>query len=230
LVHAVASQPGKDPEILRIRRQTFCGADLTNWPSKADLAPTSPVNDMKHDAEPRHHALARLAIAKRDIEQARTMAALVMDTVKTVNDPYFQALSNATVTAYSRPFLQTKTWPGLPQIFSKLTDPHLQAVHDDLVEARNGPGAQKDSDWNTDSSTPNRLAPFMEGGEAGAGQQGETVLQRRTLPLSCFPLIHQLCSLQIERLRKRIDLDTEIIASLKEALLTGEQAGLEMVS
>lgn len=161
---------------------------------------------MKHDAEPRHRALARLAIAKRDIEQARTMAALVMDTIKTVDDPYFQALFCAMVESYSRPFAQVQNSPGLPRSFSKFSDSRFQTAHNSLLQHLCECTAHANTGWDQGA----------EGEKALAGSAAvETDTNAGTPPLSSFPLVHQLCSLQIERLRQRIDLDTEICTALE---------------
>lgn len=171
---------------------------------------------MMHDAEPRHRALARLAIAKRDIEQARTMAVLVMDRIKTVDDPYFQPLFCAMVESYSRPFAQVQNSPGLPHSFSKFGDAHLRAAHDSLLQHSCECTAHANAGWNCRSEEEGSLACTLKG--IGFEPSGGT------LPLNAFPLIHQLCSIQIERLRQRIDLDTEICTALETQVQSDSSA------
>ena len=83
----------------------------------------------------KHCAFARLAIAQRDIGAAQRVICQIEDL--NPSDDVYETLMIAATILYSRPFIGTRVYPGIPAKFARFDKPSFQALHDGMISSRN---------------------------------------------------------------------------------------------
>jgi hypothetical protein len=163
-------------------------------------------------ANPRHRALKRLILGRRDIEAALAAITYLIREVKTDQDAMFEALNCAAVICYSRPFVAARKHPSLPEKYSKLSGEKLQKLHTDLIGLRNKFVAHRDE-------TENKVWIIPKGSEVtwANGKGRGTVISpghythSRRLTLPSFGLFKALCELQMTRLEQHITQEKAVL-------------------
>src|SRR5436309_10553193 len=89
------------------------------------------------DANAKHRAFCRLAIAQRDIGAARRAIHHIGEMNASGNNDIYEMLLSVAVIFYSRPFVATKEYPGIPSKFTKFDKPAFQTFHDEMISFRN---------------------------------------------------------------------------------------------
>lgn len=85
----------------------------------------------------RKKQLYKLIVAQSDILAAATACNLFIDTVDHLGHPLYYPLFCSMVVCYGRPFSDNKPFGPLPKTWRYFSDKRLQALHDDLLNARN---------------------------------------------------------------------------------------------
>jgi hypothetical protein len=152
---------------------------------------------------PQHKELARLALAKNDIQAARTGAIYVSEKITHPNDPLFTPMSCAMAVCYSRPFIIRRNHVSLPQRYSRFLSAKLRSAHNYLIEHRNSFEAHRDEELNTVSLIPAGTEFAWEGGSGVLASHGEYI-SSRFLNLDSFPIFISLFDFQIERIREKL--------------------------
>lgn len=155
------------------------------------------------DESNKHCAFARLAIAQRDIGAARRVICQIEE-LNPSHDVY-ETLMIATTILYSRPFINTRTYPGVPAKFALFDKPSFQALHDGMIFSRNRFVAHCDR-------RDARVQIFPKGTQFRAPDGSILTVYRHGTSLSTstfqrkgLPLFKSACSFQIERLGKHIN-------------------------
>lgn len=147
----------------------------------------------------RQRALARLIIAYRDITSAAEAAKYICNDIKSDHDKLFAPLCNAVVINYSRPFIRTIFYPGLPKKYCQFTDAGMQSDHAVLIEYRNAFVAHSDLQ-------ERRVGILPKGSHVKIGDSRGTLsnyghfVDGKILPHTCFPRILTLCQFQLNRI------------------------------
>lgn len=163
-------------------------------------------------ANPRHRALKRLILGRRDIEAALAAITYVIQEVKTLQDRMFDPLNCAAVICYSRPFVGRKKYPALPKKYSEFSEEKLRQLHTDVIVLRNTFFAHRDE-------TENKVLIIPKGTEITWGNgKGKGIAishgdytQGRCLTLASFPLFKALCEFQSARLKQHITQEKAVL-------------------
>lgn len=154
---------------------------------------------------PRHRALKRLILGRKDIESALAAINYIIDNVKGLQDPMFDPLNCAAVICYARPFIGRRECPSLPNKFCQFSDSKLQRLHTDVIGLRNAFFAHRDVNENKVSIIPKGTQiSWADGKGRGVVISHGDYTQSRCLTLASFPLFRALCTFQSERLREHI--------------------------
>ena len=151
---------------------------------------------------PKNRTYARLVLARRDITEAYRIVRYVINRIARPNDPLFDPLSCAAVIAYSRPFISTRGYPGLPKRYKSFDSAQLSALHGEIIRLRNTCVAHSDEDVNKVF-----LRPAKEGGSSGGGSKAARTyggIRSRGILLSAFPVFKDLCEHQLAELKAHI--------------------------
>jgi hypothetical protein len=156
------------------------------------------------EANPKHRAFARLAIAQRDIGAAHRAVCHIGE-LKPSDDVY-EMLVNAAAILYSRPFIATKAYPGIPAKFARFDKPTFQTFHDEMISFRNRFVAHCDSRDVKVQVLP-KGTQFRGRGNSlfTVYRHGTGVTTRRFQPKG-LPLFKSVCTFQLTRLGRELDL------------------------
>jgi len=155
-------------------------------------------------ANPKHRAFSRLAIAQRDIGDARRAIRLIGEVPASQRDQLYEVLLSAAAIFYSRPFVATRQYPAIPRKFTGFDNPTFQTFHDEMISARNRFIAHCDA-------REIKVHILAKGTQfRGSGNSVYTVAKhatavgtRRFHPKG-IPLFEAVCSFQLERLGEEI--------------------------
>jgi hypothetical protein len=156
-------------------------------------------------ANPRHRALKRLILGRKDIEAAHAAITYVIQEVKTLQDRMWEPLNCAAVICYSRPFIGRSKYPALPKKYSEFSEKKFLQMHKDLIVLRNSFVAHRDE-------TENKVLIIPKGTEVSwANGKGKGIVtshgdytQSRSLTLASYPLFKALCEFQLARLKEHV--------------------------
>jgi hypothetical protein len=90
-----------------------------------------------HEQDPKHRLFSRLAIAQRDMGEARLAIQLIREHHANEGSELYDRLFAAAVIAYARPFIAARGYPGIPRKFSKFEHRAFQTFHNELISFRN---------------------------------------------------------------------------------------------
>lgn len=152
-------------------------------------------------SNPKHRALSRLILARRDIDEACRVVQHVVNRISSEHDSLLEPLTCAAVIYYARPFIGSRHYPALPDKFARFDCASMKRSHDGLINFRNTCVAHRDAD-------ENRVTLVPKGGEVtwadGAGKaivcEIGDCLDSRHMSLQSFPSFLELCQYQIDRL------------------------------
>jgi hypothetical protein len=97
---------------------------------------------------PEHLSLARLILARRDINQALKVGTLIVERISSEKDELFEPLSCAAVIWYARPFVKSRGHRRFPGGYETgFPSPAQKKIHDGLIEHRNRFEAHADKDF-----------------------------------------------------------------------------------
>lgn len=156
-------------------------------------------------AVPRQAALARLILAQRDFQSALRAVELVLERVKSQNDPLFEPLEHAAVICYARPFCGGRSFKRIPGRYDVFDDPARKQMHDYLITHRHEIVAHTNQQVHIVSMVPaGGRVSWNAGRNLGIIAFGEHI-ESRVLKLSVFPRFKSLCEFQRERIRAHVD-------------------------
>jgi hypothetical protein len=105
--------------------------------------------------DPEHRRLKRIILARHDIRAALHVAKHLIDLrILNVRDPNLDALRCALVICYTRPFIHTKQYPGIPKTYTKFPRKDLEITHLQVIDFRNNFVAHRDQACNSVVLTP----------------------------------------------------------------------------
>jgi hypothetical protein len=151
----------------------------------------------------KHRAFARLAIAQRDVGAAHRAVCHIEDLKP--SDEVYELLVTAAAILYSRPFVATKAYPGIPSKFARFDKPSFQTFHDEMISFRNRFVAHCDSRDVKVQILP-KGTQFRRPGDSllEVYRHGTSVSTRR-FQRKGLPLFKSVCSFQLARLGKHIN-------------------------
>lgn len=152
----------------------------------------------------KHRAFSRLAIAQRDIGEARRAIQLISEYKVSERDDLYERLISAAVISYSRPFITTKQYPGIPRKFGKFQNRACQAFHDELILFRNRFVAHCDSRDIKVQILPKGTQFHGKGNSRYTVARHGTSVSTRWFRAKGILPFNKLCSLQLERLGDEI--------------------------
>jgi hypothetical protein len=154
--------------------------------------------------DPKHRAFSRLAIAQRDIGEARRAIQLIKEFKARERDDLYERLVSSAVVSYCRPFVTTKQYPGIASKFRRFENQTMQAFHDEMILFRNRFIAHCDAREIKVQILP-KGTEFRGKGDAvyTVARHGTSVSTRwfRSQGLAPF---EELCAFQLERLGDEI--------------------------
>jgi hypothetical protein len=162
------------------------------------------------EANPKHRAFSRLVIAQRDIDLAHRAISHIA-TLKASNmDDIYEMLITAAAILYSRPFIATKAYPRIPAKFARFDKSAFQTFHDEMVSFRNRFVAHCDTRDVKVQILP-KGTQFRGSGNSvfTVHKHGTGVTTLRFQPKG-LPLFKAVCSFQLARLGKEIDLRSHL--------------------
>ena len=155
------------------------------------------------DANRKHQAFSRLAIAQRDIGAAERALCQIED-LKPSDDVY-EMLMTAAAILYSRPFIATKAYPGIPAKFARFDKPAFQTFHDEMISFRNRFVAHCDSRDVKVQILPKGTQFRGPGGSFLTVFRHGTSVTTLRFQREGLPLFKSVCSFQLARLGKHIN-------------------------
>lgn len=155
--------------------------------------------------EPPHEAklrrLARLQVARADIDMARQMAEAANAMRLTKHDPTAWAFHYGVVVTYARPFKSNQSVGALEAKWSRFDDPALEANHRHLLTQRDEIVAHAELRWRPLVLTP----PGTRLPNKVITVRPAIIGLRAILDPVSYPLVVQLCSDLLPRLNRAFD-------------------------
>jgi hypothetical protein len=141
---------------------------------------------------PEHQRLKRIILARHDIRAALHVAKHLLDLrILNVRDPILDALRCALVVCYTRPFIHTRKYPGIPKEYARFPREDLKTTHLQVIDFRNKFVAHRDQACNSVV-----LAPL--------GFDGKFTTSVGFSLFNDFRPIKTLCEFQFSRMGKDI--------------------------
>jgi hypothetical protein len=158
------------------------------------------------EANPKHRSFARLAIAQRDIGAAQRAIGLIEPPKSPDKHDIYEMIMTAAAILYSRPFIATKAYPGIPAKFAKFGKPAFQTFHDYMVSYRNRFVAHCDKRDVKVQILPKGTQFRGPGNSTFTVHKHGTSVSTQTFQPKGLPLFKAVCAFQLTRLGKEIDL------------------------
>jgi hypothetical protein len=158
------------------------------------------------DANAKHRAFSRLAIAQRDIGAARRAICHIGELKASERDDIYEMLLTAAVIFYSRPFIATKEYPGIPARFARFDKLAFQTFHDKMISFRNRFVAHCDRRDIKVQILPKGTQFRGRGNSVYTVHRHGTGVTTRSFQSKGLPLFEAVCSFQLKRLGREIDL------------------------
>lgn len=161
---------------------------------------------------PRERLLARLILARRDMNDALDYVEFVLQKISSSRDILLEPLSCAAVISYSRPFVGSRRYPALPSRYSSFESQKDLEFHKNVIEFRNNSVAHRDSELNPVFIIPKGAEVSWGDGKYKASlcSPGDSIALR-TLSLRVFPRFKGICVFQLERLGDHILSEKDLI-------------------
>ena len=157
------------------------------------------------DQNAKHRAFARLAIAQRDIGEARRAIQLIRKLKASERDDLFERLVSAAIISYARPFIATKLYPGISRKFAKFDNRGAKTFHNELISFRNRFVAHCDRRDVKVGILPKGTQFRGKGNAIYTVAKHATSVSTQWFRARGLSPFEELCSLQLERLGHEID-------------------------
>jgi|SRR5882724_758562 len=156
------------------------------------------------EQDPKHRLFSRLAIAQRDIGEARRAIQLIGEHHAAERGELYERLFAAGVIAYARPFIMARGYPALPRKFSRFEHRAFQTFHDELISFRNKFVAHCDAgDVKVQILPKGTQFRRSDGAMFTVARHGTSVSTRWFRADGLLPF-EELCAYQLERLSSEI--------------------------
>lgn len=155
------------------------------------------------EGNPKHRAFARLAIAQRDIGAAQRALSYI-EKLNPSQDVY-EMLITAAAIQYSRPFIATKAYRGIPGKFARFANPAFQTFHEEMILCRNQFVAHCDSRVVKVEIVPKGTEFRGRDGSLFTVYRHGTKVTTRVFRRDGLLLFKSVCAFQLERLREDIN-------------------------
>ncbi len=156
--------------------------------------------------DPKHRAFSRLAIAQRDIGEARRAIQLIKEFNASERDDLYERLISAAVVSYCRPFVATKQYPGIALKFHTFENRGFQAFHDEMILFRNRFVAHCDARDIKVQILPKGTQFRGKGNSLYTVAKHATSVSTRWFRSKGLPPFEELCVFQLDRLGDEIAL------------------------
>lgn len=157
----------------------------------------------------RHRPLARLIVARRDIQLAKRAIEHITQHIHSNTDPLFDPLSCAAIICYSRPFVPTRRRPSLPARYDSFPTAELRSLHHVILKQRNDYMAHSDEISNRVVLMPRSVGVTRADGKQTGGVVRGDRIDSYELSLRSFPAFKVLCELQLTRLQEHISTEED---------------------
>jgi hypothetical protein len=158
------------------------------------------------ESNPKHRAFARLAIAQRDIGAAQRAIGVIEPPKSPDKYDIYEMLMIAAAILYSRPFIATRPYPGIPAKFATFDKPAFQAFHDQMISYRNRFVAHCDKRDVKVHILPKGTQFRGPGDSTLIVHKHGTGVSTLTFQPKGLPLFKAVCAFQLTRLGKEIAL------------------------
>jgi len=154
-----------------------------------------------------HKDFYKLAIALKDISDAKAILELIAERSLSYMDSLYQPLSNGFVVCYSKPFLHNKPFGKLESKWKAYKTTELLNAHKEILKLRNKLAAHSDASSHT--------AMFFSPGTIRAGKEDsmsllindelEFAISTKLLNIDKLEVYHSMCSNLQDRLMNEVD-------------------------
>ena len=156
------------------------------------------------EQNPKHRQLSRLAIAQRDIGEARRAIQLISEHQAIEGSELYERLVSSAVIAYARPFIATRQYPGIAPKFRQFGDRGFQTFRDNTIAFRNKFVAHCDASEVKAQILPKGTQFRRKDGAVFTVARHGTSVSTRWFRAAGLPQFEELCSYQLERLGSEI--------------------------
>ena len=155
---------------------------------------------MLDEQNPTHRLFSRLAIAQRDVGEARRAIQLIREHYATERGELYERLFAAAVVAYVRPFIVSRRYPGIPRKFSTFETRTFQTLHDEMIAFRNKFVAHCDAEEVKVQILPKGTQFRRHDGAIFTAVRHGSSVSKRWFRAEGLLAFEELCSYQLERL------------------------------
>ena len=154
----------------------------------------------------KHRAFSRLAIAQRDIGEARRAIQLIREFNASEREDLYERLISAAVISYCRPFVATRQYPGIAPKFRRFENRAFQTFHNEMISFRNRFVAHCDTRDIKVQILPKGTQFRGKGNSVYTVARHATSVSTLWFPAKGLSPFEELCSFQLERLGDEIAL------------------------